>query len=176
MELLTARFVDQLFSSPSEIMVMDQLAEWNRQHLDARYASAQTYNPSTKSLRVVAHREFAPGLMDQFGDMPIATSSTVCARAASSRSAILIPDVTEDKDWTPYLSFSEAAGIGGVLSIPLLSKAGDLLGVTSCHFASQARPTAKELNFVRVSCEFAADAIAELRWRNGHMDGTGQGG
>ena len=69
MELLTARFVDQLFSSPSEIMVMDQLAEWNRQHLDARYASTQTYNPSTKSLRVVAHREFAPGLMDQFGDM-----------------------------------------------------------------------------------------------------------
>ena len=45
MELLTARFVDQLFSAPSEIMIMDQLAEWNRQHLDARYASAQTYNP-----------------------------------------------------------------------------------------------------------------------------------
>ena len=45
MELLTARFVDQLFSSPSEIMAMDQLAEWNRQHLDARYASAQTCAP-----------------------------------------------------------------------------------------------------------------------------------
>ena len=169
MELLTARFVDQLFSSPSEIMVMDHLAEWNRQHLDARYASAQTYNPATKSLRVVAHREFAPGLMDQFGDMPIATSSTVCARAARSRSTILIPDVTEDKDWTPYLSFSEAAGIGGVLSIPLLSKAGDLLGVTSCHFRNRGRPTAKELNLVRVSCEFAADAISELRWRDGHQ-------
>jgi GAF domain-containing protein len=176
MELLTARFVDQLFGSPSEIMIMDHLAEWNRQHLDARYASAQTYTPHTKSLRVVAHREFAPGLMDQFGEMPIATSSTMCARAARFRSTILVPDVTEDKDWTPYLSFSEAAGIGGVLSIPLLSKAGDLLGVTSCHFASQARPTAKELNFVQVSCEFASDAIAELRWRNGQMDGTGQRG
>jgi GAF domain-containing protein len=169
MELLRARFAEQLFSSPSEIMVMDQLAEWNRQHLDARYASAQTYTPHTKSLRVVAHREFAPGLMDQFGDMPIATSNTVCARAARLRSTILIPDVTDDKDWTPYLSFSETAGISGVLSVPLLSKAGDLLGVTSCHFAGHARPTAKELNFVRVSCEFAADAIAELRWRNGHQ-------
>jgi hypothetical protein len=48
MELLTARFVDQLFGSPSEIMIMDHLAEWNRQHLDARYASAQTYTPHTK--------------------------------------------------------------------------------------------------------------------------------
>lgn len=167
MELLTAQFVEQLFGSPSEIMVMDQLAEWNRQHLGARYASAQTYNPSTKSLRVVAHREFAPGLLDQFGDMPVAASSTVCARAARLHTPILVPDVTEDKDWTPYLSFSEAAGFGGVLSIPLLSKAGDLLGVTSCHFGSRARPTAKELNFVRVSCDFASDAIAELRWRNG---------
>lgn len=165
MDLLTTRFVDALFSSPSEIMVMDQLAEWNRQHLDARYASAQVYNSGTKCLRVVAQREFAPGLLDQFGDMPIATSNTVCARAARLHAPILIPDVTEDEDWTPYLSFSEAAGIGGVLSIPLLSKAGDLLGVTSCHFGSRARPTAKELDFVRVSCAFAGDAIAELRWR-----------
>ena len=171
MDLLTARFVDQLFTSPSEIMVMDQLAEWTRQHLDARYASAQTFNPSTKSLRVVAHREFAPGLMDQFGEMPITTSSTICARAARFRVPIMVPDLTEDKDWTPYLSFSEAAGIGGVLSIPLLSKAGDLLGVTSCHFRNRGSPTAKELNFVRVSCDFAADAITELRWRNGHQAG-----
>jgi GAF domain-containing protein len=167
MELLTARFVDQLFSSPSEIMIMDQLAEWNRQHLDARYASAQIYNPRTKCLRVVAQREFAPCLLDQFTDMPIATSGTMCARAARVHAPILVPDVTEDEEWTPYLSFSEAAGFDGVLSVPLLSKAGDLLGVTSCHFGSRAKPTAKELNFVRVSCDFASDAIAELRWRGG---------
>jgi GAF domain-containing protein len=108
--------------------------------------------------------------------MPITTSSTICARAARFRVPIMVPDLTEDKDWTPYLSFSEAADIGGVLSIPLLSKAGDLLGVTSCHFRTRGSPTAKELNFVRVSCDFAADAIAELRWRNGQMDGTGHGG
>jgi GAF domain-containing protein len=165
MELLTARFVDQLFSSPNEIMVMDQLAEWNRQHLDARYASAQTYNPRTRSLRVVVAREFAPCLLDQFSDMPIATSGTMCARAARLQAPILVPDVTEDEEWTPYLSFSETAGFDGVLSVPLLSKAGDLLGVTSCHFSSRATPTTKALNFVRVSCAFASDAIAELRWR-----------
>jgi GAF domain-containing protein len=166
MELLTVRFVDQLFSAPSEIMIMDQLAEWNRQHLDARYASAQTYNPGSRSLRVVAAREFAPCLLDQFADMPIATSGTMCARAARLHAPILVPDVTEDEDWTPYLSFSETAGFDGVLSVPLLSKAGDLLGVTSCHFGSRAKPTTKELDFVRVSCEFASDAIAELRWRS----------
>src|SRR4029079_13181188 len=166
MELLTARFVDRLFSSATEIMIIDQLAECNRQHLDARYASAQIYNPRTKCLRVVAQREFAPCLLDQFSDMPIATSGTMCARAARLHAPILVPDVTEDQDWTPYLSFSEAAGFDGVLSVPLLSKAGDLLGVTSCHFGSRAKPTTKELDFVRGSCELSSDAIAELRWRS----------
>jgi GAF domain-containing protein len=164
MDQVTARFKDQLFGSPNEIRIMDQLAEWNRQHLDARYASAQLYNPKSKHLRVVAQREFAPSLIGQFHDMPL-TSGTMCARAARLRTAILVPDVTADSDWTPFLSFSEAAGFGGVLSIPLLSKAGNLIGVTSCHFSGHAKPTDRELNFARVSCDFASDAIVELRRR-----------
>jgi GAF domain-containing protein len=164
MDQLTARFKDQLFNSPKETRIMDQLAEWNRQHLDARYASAQLYSPKSKRLRVVAQREFAPALIGQFHDMPL-TSGTMCARAARLRTKILVPDVTADSDWTPFLSFSEAAGFGGVLSIPLLSKAGNLIGVTSCHFSGHAKPTDRELNFARVSCDFASDAIVELRRR-----------
>lgn len=164
MDLVTARFKDELFSSPNEIRIMDQLAEWNRQHLDARFASAQLYNPKSKRLRVVAQREFAPALIGQFCDMPL-TSGTMCARAARLRTPILVPDVTADGDWTPFLSFSEAAGFGGVLSIPLLSKAGNLLGVTSCHFSGHARPTDREMDFARISCDFASDAILELRRR-----------
>jgi len=62
---------------------------------------------------------------------------------------ILISDVTRDEDWIPFLSFSESAGFGGVLSIPLLSRAGNLIGVTSCHFSGHAKPTKTEMNFVR---------------------------
>ena len=164
MDDVTARFRDELFSSPSEIRIMDQLAEWNRQHLDARFASAQLYNPRSKRLRVVAQREFAPALIGQFQDMPL-TSGTMCGRAARLRTPILVPDVTADSDWTPFLGFSEAAGFGGVLSIPLLSKAGDLIGVTSCHFSRHARPTDRDMNFARISCNFASDAIVELRRR-----------
>jgi GAF domain-containing protein len=164
MDQVTARFRDHLFGSPNEIRIMDQLAEWNPQHLDTRYASAQLYSPKSKRLRVVAQREFAPALIGQFHDMPL-TSGTMCARAARLRTPILVPDVTADSDWTPFLSFSEAAGFGGVLSIPLLSKAGHLIGVTSCHFSGHARPTDREMDFARVSCDFASDAILELRRR-----------
>src|SRR5262245_9334498 len=115
MDQVTARFKDQLFSSPDEIRILDQLAEWNRQHLDARYASAQLYNPRSRHLHVVAQREFASTLIGQFQDLPL-TSGTVCARAGRLQRPILVPDVTADSDWTPFLSFSEAAGFGGVLS------------------------------------------------------------
>lgn len=164
MDQVTARFKERLFSSPDEIRIMDQLAEWNRQNLGARYASAQLYNPRSRHLHVVAQREFTPALIGQFQDLPL-TSGTMCARAGRLQRPILVPDVTADSDWTPFLSFSEVAGFGGVLSIPLLSRTGDLIGVTSCHFPGHAKPTEKEMNFARVSCQFASDAIAELRRR-----------
>ena len=85
MDLVTARFKDELFSSPNEIRIMDQLAEWNRQHLDARFASAQLYNPKSKRLRVVAQREFAPALIGQFCDMPSHRERCVPAPRACER-------------------------------------------------------------------------------------------
>lgn len=77
----TAGFAERLFGSQNQIAIMDHLAEWTRLHLDARFASAQLYDHKRKRLRVVAEREFAPGLLNQFGEIPI-TSGTVCARAA----------------------------------------------------------------------------------------------
>lgn len=164
MNILSAHFNDQLFGAPNEIAILDHLAECIRQHLDARYASAQLFNPALKTLHLVAYREFAKALIDQFDDVPI-TSGTTCARAARHRATILVPDVTTDIEWIPYLSFSEEAGFGGLLSLPLLTTAGEPLGVTSCHFAGLAKPTETELNFARVSCNFASDAMVEIRRR-----------
>jgi len=158
----TSGFADRLFGSQNQIAIMDHLAEWTRLHLDAHFASAQLYDHKRKRLRVVAEREFASGLLSQYGEIPI-TSGTMCARATRLQMPILIRDVTVDEDWIPFLSFSESAGFGGVLSIPLLSRAGNLIGVTSCHFAGCAKPTKSEMNFVRASCEFASDAIVEIR-------------
>ena len=115
----TSGLAARLFGSQNQIAIMDRLAEWTRLHLDARFASAQLYDHKRKRLHVVAQREFASGLLNQFGEIPI-TSGTVCARAARLQMPILIPDVTRDEDWIPFLSLSESAGFGGVLSIPLL--------------------------------------------------------
>ena len=50
MNVLSAHFEDQLFGSPNEITILDDLEEFIRQHLDARYASAQLFNPALKKL------------------------------------------------------------------------------------------------------------------------------
>jgi len=164
MNILSAHFKDRLFGAPNEIAILDHLAECIRQHVDERYASAQLFNPALNNLYLVAYREFAKAQIERFDDVPI-TSGTTCARAARHRVPVLVPDVTTDIEWTPYLSFSEEAGFGGLLSLPLLTRAGEPLGVTSCHFAGLAKPTETELNFARVSCNFASDAIVELRRR-----------
>jgi hypothetical protein len=136
----TAGFAERLFGSQNQIAIMDHLAEWTRLHLDARFASAQLYDHKRKRLRVVAQREFAPGL--QFGEIPI-TSGTVCARAARLQMPILIPDVTRDEDWIPFLSFSESAGFGGVLSI---SVAVESRQPDRCHVLSFFRPREADKN------------------------------
>ena len=104
MNVLSAHFEDQMFGSPNEITILDDLEEFIRQHLDARYASAQLFNPALKNLHLVAYRGFAKALMDQFDDVPI-TSGTTCARAARHRVPILVPDVTTDAEWNSLPEF-----------------------------------------------------------------------
>jgi hypothetical protein len=157
-----AGFAERLFGSQNQIAIMDHLAEWTRLHLDARFASAQLYDHKRKRLR----GRRATGIC-AWPSQPIRRNSDnigdrVCASRAPA-DADPNSDVTRDEDWIPFLSFSESAGFGGVLSIPLLSRAGNLIGVTSCHFSGHAKPTKNEMNFVRASCEFASDAIIEIR-------------
>ncbi|MGA8394692.1 MAG: hypothetical protein WB752_03465 [Pseudolabrys sp.] len=82
MEGSTVGFADRLFGLPNQIAIMDHLAEWMRQHLDARFASAQLYDPKLKRLRVVAQREFASGLLDQFGEMSLRRERSAPVRRA----------------------------------------------------------------------------------------------
>src|SRR5262245_66335050 len=165
MDQVTARFKDQLFSSPDEIRILDQLAEWNRQHLDARYASAQLYNPRSRHLHVVAQREFASTLIGQFQDLPL-TSGTVCARAGREPAkAYPGPRCHGGQRLDSIPEFLRGCRIWRRSFVPLLSRAGELIGVTSCHFAGRAKPTERGMNFARISCEFASDAIVELRRR-----------
>jgi len=132
----TSGFADRLFGSQKQIAIMDHLAERTRLHLDARFASAQLYDYKRKRLRVVAEREFASGLLSQFGH-------DVCESDAPAAG--------------PYSPCDLAGPFHSV------AVAGNLIGVTSCHFAGCAKPTKSEMNFVRASCEFASDAIVEIR-------------
>ena len=49
MNLLSAHFEHELFGSPNEIAIVDHLSEFIRQHLDARYASAQLFMPRLRT-------------------------------------------------------------------------------------------------------------------------------
>ena len=70
---------------------------------------------------------------------------TVCARAWKTRSTVHVPDVASDPAFQPYLAFAAESGFRAVLSSPLISSRGEVVGVISSHFANPKVPTAIEL-------------------------------
>ncbi|HET7680740.1 MAG TPA: GAF domain-containing protein [Xanthobacteraceae bacterium] len=95
--------------------------------------------------------------------MPI-SAETACGRAARLKKPVLIPDVNSDPEFKPYLPFANHAGFSTVLSIPLVSREGELFGVTSSHFKQGIVPTNKQAGFAKLCVEFASDVISDLRW------------
>jgi GAF domain-containing protein len=160
---ITGEFLSAIFGTPSEINVLEHLTNLNKRHLGARYGSAQLYDPKLRQLQLVANCGFRQGLLDQFDATPLSGKS-VCARAAAMKAPVVASNIPTNPDWESIRAFSREAGFTGVLSYPIVSRTGELLGVTSCHFDDRAPLTTTELELVRLSCDFAADAIAELRF------------
>ena len=84
---------------------------------------------------------------------------TVCARAWRSRKTIHVPDVSDDPAFAPYLSFAGEAGFRAVLSSPLISSGGEVVGVISSHFANPKVPTAIEMHTREAYCRELADHL-----------------
>lgn len=160
---ITGEFLSAIFGTPSEINVLEHLTKLNQNYLGARYGSAQLYDPQICQLQLVANCGFKQSLLDQFSTIPLSGNS-VCARAARVKAPVVAANISNNPEWESIREFSREACFSGVLSYPIVSRTGELLGVTSCHFGDRAPLTTTELELVRVSCDFAADAIAELRF------------
>lgn len=86
-------------------------------------------------------------------------AGTVCARALSARKTIHIPDVAKDPEFRPYLPVAVETGFQSVISSPLISSGGEVLGVMSTHFANPKVPTGIELLTRESYCRALADHL-----------------
>lgn len=106
-------------------------------------------------LVVIAQHGLTPVFLEAFRRVS-SGSASICARAAQNKTLVFVPDVSADQDFAPYLPIVQGEGILSILSFPLVTTAGDWIGMASAHFAQQANPTALELaSVVQYGAELA---------------------
>ena len=113
-------------------------------------------------LRMVARR----GLDDAFEAVfarVSASDNSACGRALRLRQRVIIQDVESDTAYAPYLPIARQAGYRTVLSEPLLTAAGHVLGIVTVQFRQVRELTEAELFRAELYARHASDFIQRCR-------------
>lgn len=86
-------------------------------------------------------------------------SGSVCGRAARLGKPVFVADVWTDADFKPYVDFAKSVPFRSVLSFPLMSTAGEMIGMVSAHSPNIFSPTALELRTAETYSRHFADAL-----------------
>ena len=100
---------------------------------EAAKGNIQLVNPIHGGLQMVIHRGFARSFVQNFESVRTDDPSS-CARAARYHRRVIIPDVTRDLSYGPYLTICRENGFQAVQSTPIIGEDGLLKGVFSTHF------------------------------------------
>jgi GAF domain-containing protein len=137
--------------------LLEQAIKMNR----AKLANMQILDTSRNCLEMVAHRGFKTDFIEHFR-IVTEDDGSVCGRALKSHQTVFVEDVSADEDFLPHLPFARSAGYRAVMSTPLISSRGNIIGVISTHFNLPRRFSQNEkTNFERF-CRHAADTIEEF--------------
>ncbi len=112
----------------------------------ADFGTVQLRDPSTESLRIVAHRGFDEDFLRHFA--VVDDDASVCGRALAAQAQVMVPDVAADAGFAPHRAVAARSGFRAVQSTPVLH--GDrLLGMISTHFGEVRDLSDAELALLR---------------------------
>jgi len=130
----------------------------------ADMGSMQVFLPQRDELRLLVNRGFHPESA-AFWEYVRTDSTSSCGLALSSGARTILPDI-ETGDRVVAASDLDAyrrSGIRAVQSTPLISRAGELLGMISTHWREPHQPTELALRTLDVLARQAADLIERSR-------------
>jgi GAF domain-containing protein len=99
----------------------------------ARCGNIQVFNRETGGLEVCAQRGFDESFLQTF-KVVRADDSCACGRALRFRKRVIIPDISKDPFFAPFLNTAQKAGFRSVQSTPIVNSRDDIIGVLSTHF------------------------------------------
>ena len=122
----------------------------------------QLVDPVSGLLNLTTESGFDPSFIDYFsnGHQPAA-----CDVALETQQRVIVEDVRQSALFvgSPSLKVMKDAGVRAVQSTPLVSSAGNVLGVISTHFSDTRRPTEQELRLMDLLARQAADYLERKR-------------
>jgi signal transduction histidine kinase/DNA-binding response OmpR family regulator len=133
----------------------------------ANGGNLQLLDRDTGKLEIAVHRGFEQPFLDFFARVH-AGEASVCGAAMQSVERVVVEDVTRSELFAGQASLDVllAAGVRAVQSTPLLSSAGQVLGMVSTHFSRPHRPNERALRFMDLLARQAADYLERKRVEN----------
>lgn len=124
--------------------------------------NVQLVDPVSGSLNIIAQNGFEDSFIDFFADVD---RSSACGLAWQTGQRVVVEDVRQSALFvgSPSLPMMNRAGVRAVQSTPLVSSAGNVLGVISTHFGTARRPTEQELRLMDLLTRQAADYLERKR-------------
>jgi signal transduction histidine kinase/ActR/RegA family two-component response regulator len=126
---------------------------------DAHFGLMWLHDPGTDALVVRASRGFPDALLEEFARIVPGPAGGAAGNAFARRSRWVIEDIESDPSFIAYRDTARRAGIRAVHSTPIVTRAGELLGVISVHYRQPRRPTRRDMQMADVCARYAADAI-----------------
>jgi signal transduction histidine kinase len=145
--------------------------EWLEQILDAAIeftaadkGNIQLFETRSNALTIAAQRGFAAPFLKFFATVRD-NDASVCSTALRANDRIIVDDIM----YSDVFAGSEArevllsADVRAVQSSPLLTSAGNVLGIISTHYAQPFRPDDRQLRLLDLLARAAADFLQRIK-------------
>ena len=126
----------------------------------AHKGNLQLFDDTSRSLRIVAQQGFQEEFLKFFESVNDHAAAS-CGTAMSSNEQVVVDDVLTSETFVgqPAQKVLLDAEVRAVMSTPLRSSKGNLLGVISTHFSRPGHPSERQLRLTNILARQAADYL-----------------
>ncbi|HET9715735.1 MAG TPA: HWE histidine kinase domain-containing protein [Pseudolabrys sp.] len=170
------RLIAQLYDFTSQLISCNKVSDTFEALLDsvmslhaADFGCVQIVDSEGLSARIVAQRGLSDGFLRAFAsvsaDLPCA-----CGRALKLKSTVVIEDVENDPEFTPFVQIARDEGFRAVQTTPLMVGDGDLIALVSTFFRQPKLPSPANMTVTALYASHAAEILARLRREEAHSE------
>jgi PAS domain S-box-containing protein len=125
----------------------------------ADFGLLSLYDPASQRLATAASIGFDAAALESLSATVPGPHGGACGGAFAARERVVIHDIETDSRFDALQPLARSIGFRSAHCTPILTRAGEAIGVLSVYFKACRRPTASEMQLADLCARHAADAI-----------------